>query len=346
MANQAAWFHEKGGPFTVGEAPMHQPAANEIILRSHAIAFNPADAVVWKTGLFVTEWPAVVGCDVAGIVAAVGNGMGDAFKIGDRVLAAPNWSAKDRINKGSGQLYCAAVRGLIAILPDNVSFTDGCVLPAAMATAASMLYQKGNLELPLPKLDVKSKENPSVLLVWAGSSSVGSCAIQLAVAAGFEVATTCSSHNFGYCKDLGANFIFDHASPTVVDDIVAALKGKSFAGAFDAVMYPESIINSAQIAHQLGGKQQVATVLPPMAASHVPAGLPEDVIISFCYSTTISEDEVGPATFDWLTEALAKGLIRCKPDPVIVGQGLESVQAAVERMEKGVSAAKLVVELP
>lgn len=64
------------------------------------------------------------------------------------------------------------------------------------------------------------------------------------------------------------------------------------------------------------------------------------------WSTHIKDDEVGPPLFEWIAEALGKGVLRCKPNPEVVGQGLEAVQQAVERMEKGVSATKLVVELP
>lgn len=37
--------------------------------------------------------------------------------------------------------------------------------------------------------------------------------------------------------------------------------------------------------------------------------------------------------------------MKCKPDPEIVGNGLEYVQEAVDLMAKGVSAKKLVVKL-
>ncbi|KAK1084754.1 hypothetical protein LTR33_002480 [Friedmanniomyces endolithicus] len=343
--NQAAWFHIKGGPFTVGEAPMPQLAGDEVLIRSHAIAFNPADVAVWKSGLFTTSWPATVGCDVAGVIAAVGHSATN-FRVGDRVLAVPNWSAEDRVNKGSGQLYCAAFEGLTTKLPDTVGFTDGCVLPLALCTAASSLFQKANLGLPLPGLDLTaSKTEAKVLLVWGGSSSVGSCAIQMARAAGFIVATTCGARNFDYCKDLGAAYVFDYTSSTVVEDIINQIEGKESAGVFTAMISAESITKSAEIAHRLPGNKHEATVIPPMGSSQVPSALPEDVQISFCWSTHVKDDEVGPPLFEWITEALAKGVLRCKPTPEIVGRGLEAVQQAVERMEKGVSATKLVVEI-
>lgn len=69
-------------------------------------------------------------------------------------------------------------------------------------------------------------------MVWGGSTSVGSNAIQLAAAAGYEVITTCSPRNFDYVKRLGASQAFDYRSNTVTSEIVAALKGGKLAGAF------------------------------------------------------------------------------------------------------------------
>ncbi len=46
------------------------------------------------------------------------------------------------------------------------------------------------------------------------STSVGSNAIQLAVAAGYEVITTSSPRNFDYVKKLGASQVFDYNSKT------------------------------------------------------------------------------------------------------------------------------------
>lgn len=58
------------------------------------------------------------------------------------------------------------------------------------------------------------------------------------------------------------------------------------------------------------------------------------------------DNEVGPAIFrDWFTPALEKGILKCKPDAKVVGQGLESIQAGVDAIAKGASATKYVVEL-
>ena len=67
--------------------------------------------------------------------------------------------------------------------------------------------------------------------MWGGSTSVGSNAIQLAAAAGYEVITTASPRNFDYVKSLGAAQVFDYNSPSVMPDIIAAFAGRTLAGA-------------------------------------------------------------------------------------------------------------------
>jgi len=258
---------------------MPEPKENEIIVRSHAVAFNPVDGAMFKLGFITESWPTVIGCDVAGIISAVGSAV-TRFKPGDRVTACID-QPNDRANKGAFQLYCAAYEALAAKLPDDVSFTNGCVLPLGLCTAAASLFQTANLGLPLPKIDVEPQGK--VVVVWGGSSSVGSCGIQMAKAAGFEVATTCSGHNIQHCKDIGADHVFDHTKETVVEDILKALKGQESAGVFDAIMAADTLVKCAEIAHRLGGKKHLATVLVgPPTPQVVPEGLPEDVEVSYC----------------------------------------------------------------
>lgn len=48
---------------------------------------------------------------------------------------------------------------------------------------------------------------------------------------------------------------------------------------------------------------------------------------------------------EWIPSTLIGGTLRCKPEPCVVGTGLEHVQTACDRLRDGVSAMKLVVEL-
>lgn len=64
------------------------------------------------------------------------------------------------------------------------------------------------------------------------------------------------------------------------------------------------------------------------------------------YCTRVGQYIAGSEIWEhWLSAALASGAMKCKPDPYVVGRGLETMQDALDLMAKGVSAKKLVVEL-
>ncbi|KAF2503205.1 quinone reductase [Lophium mytilinum] len=344
MSNKAAYLSsEKAHPFNVDDAPMPVPATHEVVIKNHAVAINPVDWKLQDWGGVLHSYPAILGSDVAGEVAAVGSAV-EKFKIGDRVIADMDGLGTKKHSNAGFQLYSATTEKLVAKLPGSVSYADGAVLPLGLATAAAGLFQKSTLDLPFPQLDVKS--NGKTLLVWGGSSSVGSCAIQLAIAAGFEVAATASSKNHDYLKDLGATHTFDQSNPNVVDEIVDVLKGKDFAGVFDAISTFETITLSAQVAgsSSLEGKRFVCTVRPSWTP--LPEGLPENVKIGHAMQLDITANEVGKAVWgEWVTPALQKGLLRCKPSPRVIGHGLEKIQVGVDELRKGVSATKLVITL-
>ena len=229
-----------------------------------------------------------------------------------------------------------------------------------MCTACVGLFEDYNLGLPFPKINPEPVDK--VVLIWGGASSVGSCGIQAAKAAGLEVASTASAHNAEYCKSIGADYVFDYKKEGVVEEIVGALKGKAFAGVFAAVMGEDVYIKSAEIAIQLGGKQMVATVLPENMAYDKP--LPGGVQIGYSefsdlvlgdtlltsrkdWGDSLKNTPLGPAIWErWMPAALANGTLQCKPDAYVVGQGLEKIQEACDLMRAGASARKYVVELP
>lgn len=170
---------------------------------------------------------------------------------------------------GGFQLYTVAYEITVSPIPDSLSYEKAVVLPLAISTAAAGLYQKGFLEVPYPTVHPKS--SGKTILVWGGSSSVGSTTIQLAVASGLEVVTTSSKKNLDYVKSLGAKHAFDHSSDSVVGDILDVLKGTDYICAYDAISLPESVKPTAEIVHQLGGGKIAVVLAPPTE------GLPDDV---------------------------------------------------------------------
>jgi hypothetical protein len=57
------------------------------------------------------------------------------------------------------------------------------------------------------------------------------------------------------------------------------------------------------------------------------------------------ETEVPRIVHAWIAEALKEKKFLPRPEPQVVGKGLESIQLAIDKLQKGVSATKLVVEI-
>jgi NADPH:quinone reductase-like Zn-dependent oxidoreductase len=83
--NSAAWLDAASQPLRVGSAPLPTPGPSEIVIKNSAVAINPLDCHMQDHGVFVTQWPTIFGCDVAGTVHSMGSEVHD-FKVGDRVI--------------------------------------------------------------------------------------------------------------------------------------------------------------------------------------------------------------------------------------------------------------------
>ncbi|KAJ5155840.1 hypothetical protein N7492_008643 [Penicillium capsulatum] len=333
--NSAAWLTEaKAHPFLVKEAPMYTPAATEILVRNHAVAINPVDGSLQAKAWWPMNYPTILGQDVAGEVVAIGVDI-TRFKIGDRVVGHAVGMATKRDQDNAFQSYTILQANMVSELPDNISYEDAAVLPLGFSTAACGLFQPEYLGLQLPS--EPRRPTGHALLVWGGAGSVGSNAIQLAVAAGYDVFTTASPKNFEHVKRLGASQVFDYNSPSVVEDIVDALQGKTLAGAMDCIGFAATPLTVEVVKSQGGGF--VATVKGGFQP-------PQGVSVKGVFGTTLKDNHVGKAVYeDFLPKALKSGSFVPAPSPLVVGKGLENIQAAVDLQAKGTSAQKVVVTL-
>lgn len=267
-------------------------------------------------------------------------------------LSSKDDGSKDN-STGGFQLFVKAGEHNVAKIPNFVSYAEASVLPLCITTAATALFDKENLGLPLPQLEPKSWGK--VILIWGGSSTVGALAIQMVVAAGFDVATTASTQNLEHLRSLGAKYVFDRNKDTVIEDIITALKGIEFGGCLVATAFsndaPENtnlespdILHCGEIAKNLGGNMFVQTVKAPPPAMPLTEGLPEGVQTANVWGTKILNSE--PSIWgDWIPGALSNGLLKCAPPPLVYGEGLGSLQGACDRWEKGISFQKVVVTL-
>lgn len=232
-SNSAAWLvGEKVKPLEVKAAPYTSPTDKDILVKNAAVAVNPVDWAIQALAIMAFEYPTTLGADVAGEVVEVGKSVTSVRK-GDRVLGFAIGSVNHNKSECAFQEYTIIQPPFCSVIPKTLSFERAAVIPLCIATAAAGLYQKDHLQLQLPSLNPTPLDK--TLLIWGGASSVGSNAIQLAVASGYNVLTTASSKNFEYVKRLGASHVFDYNKASVIEDVLAALEDKPIAGVFDAV---------------------------------------------------------------------------------------------------------------
>jgi NADPH:quinone reductase-like Zn-dependent oxidoreductase len=171
-----AWVAPRYGPpevLRLVEVPDPRPGRGEAVVRVRAIGLNFADCAA-RHGVYpnVPKPPLVVGMEVAGEVAALGDGVAGP-PVGTRVAAVP-------IFGGHAELVKVPVTHLRA-LPPGASFAEGASLAVTGLTADHALFTVGR---------VRAGER---VAITAAAGGVGTVAVQLAVAAGARVLAVAST---------------------------------------------------------------------------------------------------------------------------------------------------------
>ncbi|RBR14064.1 uncharacterized protein FIESC28_07914 [Fusarium coffeatum] len=333
--NKAAFLTAQNAPLEVKPSPYPDPQDDEVILKNHAISLNPVDCAQQKLGTAFPwlKFPAILGCDVAGQVVAVGSGV-TKFKVGDRVAG---------YHMGTFQEYVPVSEHSCAKVPENISHEKAATLPLCLSVAVKALFHPEYLALDLPTPNTKA--SGKVILVWGGSTSVGCNIIQLSKAAGFEVITTASPRNFEYLKKLGASQVFDYNSSTVKEDLLAAVKGKTVAGSIangglEVSQYASIVDTCAAVALSSSDNSKLVplTMVPRFE-------LPEGVETKFVVPLSTDRELSSWIYNDYISGELANGKFIPAPEAKVVGHGLEALQSAMDTLNAGVSAKKIVVTM-
>lgn len=328
--------------------PVPQPAPNELLIKIHTVALNPIDA---KYIDFIAPPTSRLGCDFAGEVSETGSKVPDDWKVGDRVAGFVQ-GGMDTVS-GSFAEYITAESDLVWRVPDTVSDEDASTWGVSGATAMQALnhhlgvpWLDGDGSRPPPK---DTPANASPILIYAGSTTVGLFAIQLAKAAGVPVVTTCSPHSFDLVKSYGADAAFDYRSATAIQDITRSFP--NITRALDCISAGPSADFSARVLAKNGGK--VITLLPIKA--RVP-GVKVEMIMSFQmlgkafawlppvgprYAVSAEDRAILVRFYSGLYDLSQR--IRAPPVTVLEG-GFQGILEGLDRLRAGkVSGSKLVV---
>ena len=177
------------------------PKENEVLVKVHAAAANPADWHLMRAEPFVARLEngllkpkhTRLGADVAGRVEAIGKNVTQ-FQVGDDVFGELPLNAL-----GSFAEYIVAPEDLLALKPARLSFEQAAAVPLAGFTALQGLRDKGKLQ-PGQKV-----------LINGASGGVGTFAVQIAKALGAaEVTGVCSTRNLELVRSIGADKVIDY----------------------------------------------------------------------------------------------------------------------------------------
>ena len=194
----------------------------ELLIKLKAAGVNPIDTKLRQRGTFYPDnLPAILGCDGAGIVEAVGAAVKN-FKIGDRVYFCSGGLGK--AGTGNYAEYAIVEEHCVAHKPSSLSFAEAAAVPLALITAWESLYDRGRLEAG------------QRVLIHAGAGGVGHFAIQLAKLRGAEVLTTVGSpEKERLVRQLGADYPILYRKTDFVEAVLAYTNGEGVDLAFDTV---------------------------------------------------------------------------------------------------------------
>nr|XP_020833667.1 quinone oxidoreductase PIG3-like isoform X3 [Phascolarctos cinereus] len=190
----AVHFDQPGGPenLYLKEVAKPEPGPGEVLLKVAASALNRAD-VLQRWGQYSPPPGAsnILGLEASGHVVTVGPGCQGPWKAGHSAMA---------LLAGGGQAeYVTVPEGHLMPVPKGLTLIQAAAIPEAWLTAFQLLHVIGQ---------VKAGET---VLIHAGSSGVGTAAVQLARQAGaIPLVTAGSLDKIKAVEKLGAAAGFNY----------------------------------------------------------------------------------------------------------------------------------------
>jgi len=217
---QAAVLTAFAQPLELKEIATPSAGKGQVLVRVAASGVNPLDTkiVAGKAEHAQQQPGAVLGIDLAGTVAAVGEGV-IGFAPGDEVYGMTGGVGGV---PGSLAQYGAVDADLLAHKPRNLSLREAAAMPLIFITAWEGLVDRAQTKAGM------------TVLVHGGAGGVGHMAVQLAKSLGATVYATGSKHQREIIEGYGATFI-DYTKSSVEDYVGQYTGGEGFDVVYDTV---------------------------------------------------------------------------------------------------------------
>lgn len=308
----------------VADAP--RPNASGVLVRVRAAGLNRAD-LIQRRGLYMPPpgfSPNIPGLEFAGEIVEAGGDV-ENLAAGDRVFG---------ITAGEAQAeYLTIDSSLLAVIPENLTFTRAAAVPEAFVTAHDAI---------LTQAELRAGE---VLLVHAVGSGVGLAALQIGKAFGATViGTSRSAEKLARCLEFGLDLGIEITADA---DLAAAIAGKFDGRGADVILdlvgapYFEQ---NLECLAQKGRLMLVGLTGGRTANFDLSAALYKRATIkgTVLRSRTIEEKAAAMLGFDGdVTPLFETGKLRPNLDRVFP---FEEIRAAHEYLESNESFGKVVLE--
>ena len=336
-------IHAHGGPevLSLDEVPVPEAGPGQVLVRVLAASINHLD--LWtRRGMPGVEipFPRVLGCDGTGEIVALGAGV-EELEVGQLVVLepgyssmaasdpkfaendhfAPDYSIRGEHGDGYDQEFVALDARYCLPLPRGVDPVTAAAVPLVFVTAWGALRTRAEL---------RSGES---VLILAGSSGVGSAAIQMARDLGAHViATAGSDAKLALCRELGADEVVDHREGSWGKAVKALTGGRGVDVVFEHVG-PATWKNSMGCLARNGRLVTCGGTTGPVVEILLPH--------LFIKNQSVLGSTMGPrAAFPEIFAKIAEGTYRPVIDSV---RGLSDARAAHQRLEDRQALGKIVL---
>jgi len=188
---KALRMNDYGAPLHVDEVPTPTPGPGQVLVETHFTSMNgvdPGRGLGFLRQVFQLQFPWTPGGDVAGRVAAVGQGV-TGFKVGDSVFGYTR-------EAGAYAEFVLVNAANLAHRPTSIREEEAAAIALVGQTAMQML-------------ELSKVKAGQTLLIMGASGGVGSLAVQLARNAGVHVIATARQSKAAALEQLGAERVID-----------------------------------------------------------------------------------------------------------------------------------------